>query len=140
MCFYPSYWLAKSTLAVPFTIVLGTFYAVVVYFMSGMQTQNFGLFLATILLNYEAATSIGFFLSAGVRQAFCPLSLCFRYELNRLQSASDCAVAGSRAAHSDAALWWLFRRSWHYSCLSGLVQLRDLFAVILFLIVVFQSI
>ncbi len=69
------YWLAKSTLSVPFTLILGTLYSVVVYFLSGMQAQNFGLFLLTILLNYEAATSIGFFLSAGVKHQQTALSL-----------------------------------------------------------------
>jgi ABC-type multidrug transport system ATPase subunit/ABC-type multidrug transport system permease subunit len=63
-----SYWLAKSSLTVPFDIFFGTLYGVITYFMVGCQNENFGIYLAALLLNTEAAVSISLLLSACVEQ------------------------------------------------------------------------
>ena len=60
------YWFAKSTLTVPLDIMFGTLYAIITYFMVGYQLQNFGIYLAALLLNTEAAVSISLLLSACV--------------------------------------------------------------------------
>lgn len=60
------YWLAKSTMNAPADAISAIIYSSIAYFMVGLQASKFGIFLITVILNYQAAASVGMFVSSGV--------------------------------------------------------------------------
>ncbi len=63
-----SYWNAKSLIEFPYDVFMSFVYGILSYWMIGLQSgYHYAVFMATFILVGNAASSIGFFISAGVK-------------------------------------------------------------------------
>jgi hypothetical protein len=64
-----SYWNAKSLIEVPFDCAMAFIYTIISYWMIGLQPgYHYAIYLGTFVLLANAASSIGFAVSAGVKE------------------------------------------------------------------------